>query len=74
MEQVGSGVERVGSGMKGVGSGVGHFIRGEFSKFNRHYLEFGVVKTLARMVWGTFALKIEAFACVNPIKGGGSKF
>ena len=60
--------------MKGVGSGVGHFIRGEFSKFNRHYLEFGVVKTLARMVWGTFALKIEAFACVNPIKGGGYRW
>ena len=38
MEQVGSGVERVGSGMKGVGSGVGHFIRGEFSKFNMDFV------------------------------------
>ena len=49
----------------------GTLLEENFQNSNRHYLDFGVVKTLARMVWGTFALKIEAFACVNPIKGGG---
>ena len=37
----------------------GTFLEKNFPSSNGHLLDFGGVLTLARMVWGTYAVKIE---------------
>ena len=73
-------------GLNACQDGLGHLFREELSKFKGAFACFWGVWTLARMVWGTYAVKIEvqmAFAQVGPeiecpsvpvwVKGGGSK-
>ena len=46
----------------------GTFLEKNFPCSNGHFHDSGGVRTLARMVWGTSAVKIEvkwAFACVK---------
>ena len=58
-----------GGGLDPCPDGLGHFFREELSMFKGAFACIGGVSTLARMVWGTFAVKIEVqmvFALVGP--------
>ena len=56
-------------GLNAFQDGLGHLFREELSKFKGAFACFWGVRTLARMVWDTYAVKIEvqmAFAQIGP--------
>ena len=53
------GIARKGGDLNACQDGLGHLFREELSSSNGHLLGCGGVKMLARVVWGTYAVKIE---------------
>ena len=51
----------------------GTLLEENFQSSNRHFLDFGAVKTLARMVWGTFFRNEVPQSARLSAGGGGAK-